>query len=332
VTLQRVRKMVPPGGLCVFMKGPNCDAEIAEARATLGSMWQLEDDFAYDIPMTSHHRRLVVFRRLEDPREVQRRRSRPIEAASNPSFKVWQDLLSGRGVRKHGLALVAGSKLVPEVLRDFGHLCVELLVAQGTEHVPAEAEADLAVAVLAPALHQQLDVHGTRGPLVVVRAPAIAPWLGVPQGAVLAVPFQDPENVGAVLRSAAALGVNEAILLREAASPLHPKAVRAGGLAALRMTLWQGPSLAEFAAAVPPQQLVALSAEGTPLPQFRYPEAFVLLPGVEGQGLPAGLRAHSVSIPMADGCESLNGATAAALALYAWQVQMIPHAGGETAD
>ena len=30
VTLQRTRHFVPPGGLCVFMKGPNCDDEIAE--------------------------------------------------------------------------------------------------------------------------------------------------------------------------------------------------------------------------------------------------------------------------------------------------------------
>lgn len=321
LTLQRVRKMVPPGGLCVFMKGPHCDAEIAEARATLANMWQFESDQAYDIPMTTHHRRLVVFRRREDPREVTRRRSRPVEAASNPSFKVWQELLTGRGVRKHGLALVAGSKLVPEVLRDFGHLCVEMLVPQGTEHVPQEAEADLAVAVLAPALHQQLDVHGTRGPLVVVRGPAMPAWQGTPQGAVLAVPFQDPENVGAVLRSAAALGITEAILLREAASPFHPKALRAGGLAALRMTLWQGPSLQELASALPPEQLVALSAEGTALPAFKFPAAFVLLPGVEGPGLPVGLRVHSVAIAMAEGSESLNGATAAALAMYAWQVQ-----------
>ncbi|MBI5608372.1 MAG: class I SAM-dependent methyltransferase [Deltaproteobacteria bacterium] len=321
VTLTRVRRMVQPGGLAIFMKGPNCDDEIAEAQASFASTWRLRDDLAYDIPFTTHRRRLVTFERLADPTEVGRRKTRRIESGSNDAMRTWRDLLTGKGIRKHGLALVAGSKLVPEVLRDFEHLCVELLVPLGTEHVVAEASADLPVALLAPDLFRELDQFGTKGPLVVVRAPQPRPWPGTLQGATLAVPFQDPENVGAVLRSAAALGVREVVLTREAASPFHPKAVRAGGLAAWRLNLWSGASLAEVAAALPAEQLVALSAEGTPLQKFVFPDDFLLLPGVEGPGLPADLRAQSVAIGMADGSESLNGPVAVAIALYRWGSQ-----------
>lgn len=328
VTLQRVAQMVPPGGVAVFMKGPNCDDEIADANRGLSRSWKLLSDEAYDIPMTTHRRRLVVYRRLDDPLELVRRRSRDIDAERNDSFRQWSELLTGKGVRKHGQAIVAGSKLVPEVLRDYPHLCVELLVAKGTDRVPAEAPPELPVAVLAPSLLKALDVAGTGGPLVVVRAEAPRPWSGLPSDAVLAVPFQDPENVGAVLRSAAAMGVQEVILLRDAASPFHPKALRAGGLAALRLTLWQAGSLSELAAGLGPEKVVALSAEGTPLPSFSFPpEGFVLVPGVEGPGLPSELRAGAVAIPMSEGTESLNGATAAALALYEWSTRPLRTAG-----
>lgn len=322
ITLHRVRKIVPVGGLAVFCKGPNCQEEIDEAVAQLGKGWQLEDDLQYRIPLTTHDRRLVVFRRLADPTDVVQRRPRQVSSESNEAWKRWSELLTGKGIRKHGQALISGSKLVPEVLRTMPHVCVELLVPEQLDALPAEAPADLPVSVLPKKLLAPLDAAGTGGPLVVVRAPKPQPWPGTLQGCVLAVPFQDPENVGAVLRTAAALGVEEVVLLRDAASPFHPKALRAGGLAPLHLTLWSGGSLVETAEQIQAQggELVALSAEGAPLPAFAFPADFLLVPGQEGQGLPAALREHAVAIPMREGHESLNGAAATAIALYAWRV------------
>lgn len=317
LTLQRVAPLVPPGGVAIFLKGPGCDAEVAEAVELLARGWELARDAAYDIPHTTHRRRLIVFRRRADPGDVGQRRSRSIDSPAHPEFKRYSDLLGGRGVRDHGLCLVAGSKLVDEVLRDMPHLCAELLLPKGAARLPDGTPPAMAVTELAPALHRQLDVAGTHGALAVVRAAPPAPWQGEVDGAMVAVPFQDPDNVGAMLRSALALGVRDVVLLRGAASPYHPKALRAGGLAALRLRLWQGPALAQIAELVPEDQLVALSAEGVPLPGFVFPEDFLLVAGAEGPGLPMALRARAVAVPMADGCESLNAATAAAIALYA---------------
>ncbi len=318
VTLQRVAHLVPPGGVAIFLKGPNCEPEVAQAKQHLAAGWQLVRDIAYAIPLTTHHRRLLVYQRQIDKTETLQRRSRTIDSAANDDFKLWAELLTGRGVRKQGLALVAGAKLVAELLSEMPHLCVELLVPKTMDRLPADLPDHVSVTVLAQPLHQQLDVSGTKGALAVVRADPPQPWSGQLDGPTLAVPFQDPENVGAVLRSALALGVRDVVLTQEAASPFHPKALRAGGLAALRARLWQGPPLAQLAELVQPEALVALSSEGTPLPNFAFPEDFLLVPGTEGPGLPAGMRATAVAIPMADGSESLNGATAAALALYQW--------------
>ncbi len=139
------------------------------------------------------------------------------------------------------------------------------------------------------------------------------------KGPILLVPFQDPANVGAVVRSAAAFGIRTVVLLREAAVPFHPKGVRAGGTALFLADFFEGPSIREVCGTLP-VPVVALSMEGESIGTFVFPRHFALLPGVEGPGLPGGIQpGHVVRIPMEPGVESLNAATAAAIALYEWK-------------
>jgi 16S rRNA (guanine527-N7)-methyltransferase len=141
-----------------------------------------------------------------------------------------------------------------------------------------------------------------------------APW---PEGCTLFVPFQDPENVGAVIRSAAAFGVARVVLLREAAHPFHPRSARAAGPSLFQVPLLRGPSLADLETRHAP--LIALATDGPELAAEPFPERFGLVPGVEGPGLPAHLRGGTRRrIPIAPGVESLNAAAATAIALYAW--------------
>ncbi len=111
------------------------------------------------------------------------------------------------------------------------------------------------------------------------------PW---PEGCTLFVPFQDPENVGAVIRSAAAFEVARVVLLREAAHPFHPEAPRAAGPALFQVPLRHGPSLQDLASRHVP--IIALATEGPEIASAPLPERFGLVPGVEGPGLPAHLR------------------------------------------
>jgi tRNA G18 (ribose-2'-O)-methylase SpoU len=130
------------------------------------------------------------------------------------------------------------------------------------------------------------------------------------------IPFQNPENVGAAVRSAAAFGASQVILLAESAHPFHPKALRASGGSALRLQLRQGPALDQLPANLP---IIALSPGGDDIRQATFPSSFGLLTGMEGRGLPDDWRRRAVGIPISPAVESLNAAAAVAVALYEWK-------------
>ena len=322
-TLDRVANCLEPGGKMIFMKGPDCNAEIAEARKSHEASFRLVANHAYTIPGTPHERRLVVYERLEgsvrDEPSAQTYTGpiREVSSDSNPSFKLCRDVLTGKGIRKHGQAILAGPRQVAEVLDRFPERVEAWLTTSEGPPPPKESALWLR---LADPLFKEIDTSGTRAPLLLVRVPEIpewsdsAPW---PSGCTLFVPFQDPENVGAVLRSAAAFGVARVVLLREAAHPFHPKSVRAAGPAVFQVPMLLGPSVRDLESTKHP--LIALSTEGPDLDAEPFPDVFGLVPGVEGPGLPDHLREGlRRRIPIAEGVESLNAATATAVALYAW--------------
>jgi 16S rRNA (guanine(527)-N(7))-methyltransferase RsmG len=62
-TLGRVGRCLRPGGRAIFMKGPRCDEEVAEALRKFPEQYALLQDIPYAIPLSPHRRRLVVFQR-----------------------------------------------------------------------------------------------------------------------------------------------------------------------------------------------------------------------------------------------------------------------------
>jgi RNA methyltransferase, TrmH family len=122
----------------------------------------------------------------------------------------------------------------------------------------------------------------------------------------------DPGNVGTLVRSAAALGPAFVALSRGCADPTGPKALRASMGALFRVPL--------LAFDDAPGRRIALVAHGgvpTEELDLSGPTTFVL--GAEREGLPESVLAtceERATIPLAPGSESLNVATAGAIALY----------------
>ncbi len=241
---------------------------------------------------------------------------RIIESENNETFRNLKKLLTPRGIRKQLQALVFGQKQVSETLAGLPEKCAAWISPGYRNPPPDDAPRHLKWYQLAPPLYETLDVFGTSYPILLVKIEEIPKWSpseGLPDGCTLLVPFQDPENVGAVIRSAVAFGVAAIIMLHEAANPYHPKSVRASGAVVFRANLLQGPSIHHLPENLP---IVPLSKEGKKISDFKFPAKFALLPGIEGPGLPDRYRKAGVSIPVSPEVESLNAAVATAIALF----------------
>jgi 16S rRNA (guanine527-N7)-methyltransferase len=332
-TLDRVAGCLVPGGQMLFMKGPECAPELLEASSQHPAVFKLTADHAYTIPGTPHLRRLLVYERLETDAPQRPRRSktvptfegamRDVSSESNPLYRHLCDLLSGRGIRKHGQALVAGGRIVGEVLARFPDRAVAWITAPSGPAPPSES---LVWYRLAAPLFHSLDIAGTGSPLLLTNVTTLPVWSDNepwPDGCTLFIPFQDPENVGAVIRSAAAFGVARVVLLKEAAHPFHIRSSRAAGPALFQVPLYQGPSIQTLESRCSP--IIALDTSGPELSEAPFPLRFGLVVGVEGPGLPDRLReGPRRRIAIAPSVESLNAAASAAVALYAWSRQRTP--------
>ena len=134
--------------------------------------------------------------------------------------------------------------------------------------------------------------------------------------------IQDPGNVGAIVRAAAAFGASGVVAIESSANPFGWKALRGAMGGTFRIPIASRGTLPDVTAAAQQHgvRLVAAAPRGgTALPKLnlRVPTAIVL--GSEGAGLPPATMAAmqgTVTIPMHGPVESLNVAIAAALILY----------------
>jgi len=221
---------------------------------------------------------------------------------------------------KYGQALFSGPKQIREVLRDFPDRCTGLVYSEKIRMPVVPAPPETIFYRLSPELFRRIDIYDTGHPVLLVRADPFPRWSSASDnsGCTLCIPFQDPANVGAVIRSAAAFGVSRAVLLEEAAHPFLPKSIRAAGGTVFKIPIFEGPSIHSLNVSEVP--LLALSPDGKDIGSFQFPPSFCLVPGLEGPGLPRQLeQATLLSIPMAQGVESLNAASATGIALYLWR-------------
>jgi RNA methyltransferase, TrmH family len=220
------------------------------------------------------------------------------------------------GVHVIEAALDAGVAIVTLVLRGGVSPAVEALVARLDA---ADSQGRVKRVELAPALYDTLSPveHGA-GVLAEIGIP-VADRTGRPGDAVYLDGVQDPGNVGTVMRTAAAAGVQRVIAGPGTAYAWSPKVMRAAMGAHFVLHIEEGVAAADvargFAGAV-----LAADVGGEDLYAAEWGRGPTLwLFGSEGQGLSAEAAAvaqRRLRIPLAAGVESLNVAAAAAVCLF----------------
>jgi len=164
----------------------------------------------------------------------------------------------------------------------------------------------------------------TRGVLCAMRRPQARPLDDICKGARRIVVINsvcDTTNIGAIFRSAAALGIDGVVLTNDSCDPLNRRAVRVSmGSVFLVPWTWIG-SVGELQQCGFKTVAMALTDQSTALddPLLKREERLAIVMGTEGDGLPQDTISacdYTVRIPMKHGVDSLNVAAAAAVAFW----------------
>jgi tRNA G18 (ribose-2'-O)-methylase SpoU len=177
-------------------------------------------------------------------------------------------------------------------------------------------------------LQQITGFHLHRGALAAMNRPVPARLDEILAGARRVAVLEDMvdhTNLGAVFRSAAALGIDAVLISPRCADPLYRRAIRVSmgsvfQVPWVRLTDWPG-QLGTLRAAGFTVGALALGPQSVPVQDVGTAghERLALLLGTEGDGLSAGALAASdlsLQIPMHAGVDSLNVAAAAAVAFW----------------
>ena len=259
-----------------------------------------------------------------------------ISSLSHPGVEVFSTLteiqLRNRIEPDKGIFIVESPKVIRRAL-DAGYEPLAILCEQ--RHIIGDAAGiiercgELPVYTGSRELLAELTGYVlTRGVLCAMRRPVSRSMEEVCQEArriVVIDSVVDATNIGAIFRSAAALGIDAVLLTRNSCEPLNRRAVRVSmGSVFFVPWTWMDGSLSELRNLGFRTAAMALTDNSISIdnPILAVEPKLAIVMGNEGDGLPCETIAEAdyvVRIPMSHGVDSLNVAAAAAVAF--WQLR-----------
>ena len=260
-----------------------------------------------------------------------------ISSLSHPGVEVFSTLteiqLRNRIEPDKGIFIVESPKVIRRAL-DAGYEPLAILCEQ--RHIIGDAAdiiercGELPVYTGSRELLAELTGYVlTRGVLCAMRRPVSRSMEDVCQEArriVVIDSVVDATNIGAIFRSAAALGIDAVLLTRNSCEPLNRRAVRVSmGSVFFVPWTWMNGSLSELRNLGFRTAAMALTDNSISIdnPILAVEPKLAIVMGNEGNGLPCETIAEAdyvVRIPMSHGVDSLNVAAAAAVAF--WQLRV----------
>lgn len=261
----------------------------------------------------------------------------PITSLSHPGVEVFSTLteaqLRNRIEPSKGIFIAESPKVIGVAL-EAGYEPVALLCEQ--KHITGDAAhiidrcGDIPVYTGSQELLATLTGYTlTRGVLCAMRRPPARRLEEVCRDArriVVVDGVVDTTNIGAIFRSAAALGIDAVLLTPTSCDPLNRRAVRVSmGSVFLVPWTWMDGSLGRLGELGFRTAAMALTDDSVPIdhPALAREPKLAIVMGTEGDGLARQTIAEAdyvVRIPMSHGVDSLNVAAAAAVAF--WQLRL----------
>jgi tRNA G18 (ribose-2'-O)-methylase SpoU len=265
----------------------------------------------------------------------------PVDDARDPRLDDYRNVPDAELIERRGIFIAEGRLVVRRLLTAAQTKTRSVLLteaARASMHDVLDARPDVPVYLVPPPFMQAItgfNIH--RGCLAIGERPAACHWRTLGRSArrlVILERIANADNVGAVFRNAAAFGADAVLLDRSSTDPLYRKAIRTSMGAALSIPFARIDSW--------PDSLRVLRDDGTLVvgltPAAHAPtfadtiDSFTdrrvaIVVGHEGDGLTQGaMQACDVllRIPMATGVDSLNVATATAIALYELERAHVP--------
>lgn len=257
----------------------------------------------------------------------------PISDNEDPRLAPYLSIRERDLTRGHGARFIVEGKVTLEALIRRSRFGIESLFLTESRLEPlAELLRDLAPDVPVYIAQQDLmdqvagfPVH--RGILACgkkgnpVSASELFSHTAVASPVLVLIGLSNHDNVGACFRNAAAFGAGGVILDGQSCDPLYRKAIRVSAGTALSLPFSHGGTADEIFSALESAGYHIWSLtprhEARSINDLAAPDKLALVLGAEGLGLPDALieRGQAVRLPMAEGFDSVNVATAGAIAL-----------------
>lgn len=253
---------------------------------------------------------------------------------SDPELDIYARLTEVQLLNRHepdkGIFIAESPKVIERALNAG---CVPISFLMETRHVENQAKELIARCGDIPVFTAGLDVLTqltgfklTRGMLCAMYRPKLPTVEDICKNARRVAVLEDvmnPTNVGAIFRSAAALGIDAVVLTSASSDPLYRRSIRVsmGTVFQVPWTYLGEGGISELRRLGFKTAAMALKSDSLPIydPRLAKIDKLAIVLGTEGDGLAAGTIAdcdYTVLIPMSHGVDSLNVAAASAVAFY----------------
>ena len=247
----------------------------------------------------------------------------PVTSPANRRVKLAAALHSSRDCLRHGAFLVEGPRFLDASggLRPLFIMLSLNATPEARNAAEAAARIGCDVMELDPGVFAKVSsTPAPQGIAAVFPLPAWSSGDVFRGGTVVALDgVSDPGNAGTVIRSARAFNCSGAVFLPGCAFPWNPKTTRAAAGHNISLPIITANFIQPLIEEHPEYLFVAAETGGVPINEFRPRSPVCVVVGAEAHGLCDETRqcvSEFVSIPMAEGVDSLNAGVCASIILH----------------